>query len=54
MKYEYIELYSGRNQTTTLIEQINKKGQEGYRLVTAGADSTGWEWALMERATGDN
>jgi hypothetical protein len=49
MKYEYIELSSNSNSTKPLIEQINEKGKDGYRLVTSGANSDGWEWALMER-----
>jgi hypothetical protein len=49
MQYEYIELTSNSNSTKSLIEQINEKGKDGYRLVTSGASSDGWEWALMER-----
>jgi hypothetical protein len=49
MRYKYIELYSGNNSTQSLIDQINEKGQEGYRLVTSGSDATGVEWALMEK-----
>jgi hypothetical protein len=53
MKYEYIELCSGNNSTQPLIEQINKKGQEGFRLITSGSNVDGWEWAMMERESDD-
>jgi hypothetical protein len=52
MKYEYIELYSGDNSVKSLIDQINEKGQEGYKLITSSVTSEGDQWALMERQFG--
>ena len=49
MKYEYIELYSNNNTTVSLIDQVNKKGAEGFRLISGGYNSDGCEWAIMER-----
>jgi uncharacterized protein YdbL (DUF1318 family) len=50
MKYEYIEVVQNQNHSGNLIDQINEKAKEGYRLVsTHTTDAV--EVAILEKQT---